>query len=122
VKEVFAVGDQCPFTNTAIETLALDSQLRKTWQHVEAGLSHDLVALIKAYLYAKARCYHGIQGSVQKSFGVRKEHRVSAHLFYAIDRRFGTLNLRQKKFASAGDEVPYFTLFLLPSDFPGLVI
>jgi hypothetical protein len=109
VKEVFAAGNQYPFTNTAIETLALDPQLRKTWQHVGAGLSHDPVALIKAYLYAKARCHHGIQGSAQKSFGVREEHRVSAALFYAIDRRFGTLNLRQQKFASAGDEVPYFT-------------
>ncbi|KAH6691812.1 hypothetical protein BKA61DRAFT_584821 [Leptodontidium sp. MPI-SDFR-AT-0119] len=86
VKEVFAAGNQYPFTNTAIETLALDPQLRKTWQHVGAGLSHDPVALIKAYLYAKARCHYGIQGSAQKSFGLREEHRVSAALFYAIDR------------------------------------
>jgi hypothetical protein len=56
-KEVFAAGNQYPFTNTAIEMLALDPQLRKTWQHVGAGLSHDPVALIKAYLYAKASWY-----------------------------------------------------------------
>ena len=42
VKEVFAAGNQYPFTNAAIETLALDPQLRKTWQHVGAGLSHIL--------------------------------------------------------------------------------
>ena len=40
VKEVFAARNQYPFTNTAIETLALDPQLRKTWQHVRAGLSY----------------------------------------------------------------------------------
>jgi hypothetical protein len=109
VKEVFAAGNQYPFTNTAIETLALDPQLRKTWQHVGAGLSHDPVALIKAYLYAKARCHHGIQGSIQKSFGVREEHRVSAALFNAIDRRLGVLNLRKQRIAPASEELPYTT-------------
>jgi hypothetical protein len=109
VKEVFAAGNQYPFTNTAIETLALDPQLRKTWQHVGAGLSHDPVALIKSYLYAKARCYHGMQGSMQKSFGVREEHRISAALFRAIDRRFDTLNLRLQRIAPARGELPYVT-------------
>ena len=109
VKEVFAAGNQYPFTNTAIETLALDPQLRKTWQHVGAGLSHDPVALMKAYLYAKARCYYGIQGSMQKSFGVREEHRVSVALFNAIDRQLETLNLRQQRIAPASEELPYTT-------------
>jgi hypothetical protein len=30
IKEVFAAGNQYPFTNNAIEILALDPQLRKT--------------------------------------------------------------------------------------------
>ncbi|RKK66775.1 hypothetical protein BFJ69_g15098 [Fusarium oxysporum] len=34
VKEVFAAGNVYPFTNTAIETLALDKKLRKTWELV----------------------------------------------------------------------------------------
>jgi len=109
VKEVFAAGSQYPFTNTAIETLALDPQLRKTWQYVGAGLSHNPVALIKAYLYAKARCHYGIQGSMQKSFGIREEHRVSVALFNAIDRRLERLNLRQQRIAPAGEELPYTT-------------
>jgi hypothetical protein len=61
VKEVFTAGNQYPFTNTAIETLALDSQLRKTWQYVRAGLSYNPVTLIKAYLYTKARRHYRIQ-------------------------------------------------------------
>ncbi|PVH90217.1 hypothetical protein DM02DRAFT_665366 [Periconia macrospinosa] len=32
IKEVFAAGNIYPFTNAAIETLALDPKLRKTWQ------------------------------------------------------------------------------------------
>lgn len=50
-KEVFAAGDRYPFTNQATEGLGLDPELRKTWEHVGAGLSHNPVALIKAYLY-----------------------------------------------------------------------
>ncbi|KAH7378898.1 hypothetical protein BKA64DRAFT_728089 [Cadophora sp. MPI-SDFR-AT-0126] len=53
--------------------------------------------------------YGSVKGSMQKSFGVREEHRVSVDLFHAINRRFGILNLRQQKFASAVDEVSYFT-------------
>jgi hypothetical protein len=109
MKEAFAAGNQYPFTNAAIETLALDPQLRKTWQHVGAGLSHDPIALIKAYLYAKARCHKGIQGSLQKSFGVREEHRVSAALLDAIDCRFRTMNLHQQRIPPAGSELPYVT-------------
>jgi hypothetical protein len=53
VKEVFAAGNIYPFTNTRVETLALDPQLRKTWQTVGGGLSHNPVALNRAYLMIK---------------------------------------------------------------------
>ena len=109
VKEVFAAGNQYPFKNTAIETLALDPQLQKTWQHVGAGLSHDPVALVKAYLYAKARCHYGIRGSAQKSFGVREEYRVSASLLSAIGRRFAALGALEQEPALGQGEQPYFT-------------
>jgi hypothetical protein len=62
---------------------------------------------MKVYLYAKARCYYGIQGLMQKSFGVREEYRISAALFYAIDYRFEILNLRQQRIAPTGNELPY---------------
>ena len=109
MKEVFAAGNQYPFTNTAIETLALDPQLRKTWQHVGAGLSHDPVALMKAYLYAKARCYYGLQGSMQKSFGIREEHRISNALLQVVDSRFRALGLDDQRISLAGDELPFVT-------------
>jgi hypothetical protein len=109
IKEIFAAGDQYPFTNTAIETMALDPQLRKTWQHVGAGLSHNPVALFKAYLYAKNRCYHGIHDSSQKSFGVREEYRVSTALLSAITGRFEERGLHDQELAPPQSEQPYFT-------------
>lgn len=109
LKEVFAAGNQYPFSNAAIETLALDLQLQKTWQHVGAGLSHDPVALIKAYLYAKARCHHGLQGSMQKSFGLREEHRISAALLDSVNYRFEALGLDQQKIDPVGDRLPFVT-------------
>ena len=88
VKEIFAAENAYPFTNTAIETLALDPKLRKTWQHVGAGLSHDPVALVRAYLYTKLRCHYALLGSTQKCFGTREEHRVSRQLFGQMNARF----------------------------------
>jgi hypothetical protein len=46
-------GDIYPFTNAAIDTLALDPQLQKTWKYISGGLSHDPVALMRAYLNIK---------------------------------------------------------------------
>jgi hypothetical protein len=109
VKEVFAAGNQYPFKNTSIETLALDPQLQKTWQHVGAGLSHDPVALMKSYLYAKARCHYGIQGSMKKSFGVREEYRVSTALLDAITGRFEALGLVEQEVGPVEGPRPYIT-------------
>jgi hypothetical protein len=87
-KEIFAAGNIYPFTNSAIESLALDPKLRKTWQLVGKGLSHDPVSLIHAYRYTKQRCHHALQGSSQKSFGTREEHRVSKALLDQIHTEF----------------------------------
>lgn len=88
IKEVFAAGNQYPFTNTAIESLALDPKLRRTWELVGGGLSHNPVALVKAYLYTKLRCHFATEGSMEKSFGIREEHRLSYNLFHALDAQF----------------------------------
>ncbi|PVH90385.1 hypothetical protein DM02DRAFT_547899, partial [Periconia macrospinosa] len=110
IKEIFAAGNVYPFTNAAIETLALDPKLRKTWQHVGAGLSHDPVALIRAYLYTKLRCHYAISGSTQKCFGTREEHRVSKKLFSQIDARIQQRRLDTQLFRSAhGSNQPYYT-------------
>ena len=82
---MFAAGNVDPFTNAAVETLVLDKKLRWTSELAGGDLSHNPVALIKAYMYTKLRCHFALRGSEQKSFGVREEHRVSHELFCAID-------------------------------------
>ncbi|KAF9890020.1 hypothetical protein FE257_006700 [Aspergillus nanangensis] len=64
VKEIFTAGNTYPFTNSGMETLALDPKLRKTWQTVGGGLSHNPIALNRAYLATKQRCYAALQGSM----------------------------------------------------------
>lgn len=109
IKEVFAAGDQYPYANTAIETLALDEKLRRTWTQVGQGQSHHPTALLKAYLHCKDRCYYGFQASQQKSFGTREEHRVSRTLFRAMDCHMRALDMHnQKEWPSI--ERPYVTL------------
>ncbi|KAH7186861.1 hypothetical protein DER44DRAFT_858398 [Fusarium oxysporum] len=110
VKEVFAAGDVYPFTNAAIETLDLDKKLRKTWELVGGGLSHQPAALIKAYLYTKLRCHYALLGSMQKSFGIREEHRVSKELFYAIDNQMRSRELHNKRLIIPTDDgSPYYS-------------
>ncbi|KAH7114164.1 hypothetical protein B0J13DRAFT_630962 [Dactylonectria estremocensis] len=110
VKEVFAAGNAYPFTNTAIETLSLDKKLRKTWELVGGGLSHQPAALIKAYLYTKLRCHYALLGSMQKSFGIREEHRISKDLFYAIDSQMSSRELHDKHLViPTDDSSPYYS-------------
>ncbi|KAB8239978.1 hypothetical protein BDV35DRAFT_386193 [Aspergillus flavus] len=110
VKEVFAAGNVYPFTNPALETLALDPQLRKTWQHVGGGLSHDPVALTRAYLHMKRRCHAALQGSSQKIFGLREEHRVSWDLFRAIHTAMRGRYLHRTRIpGTPGAEAPFYS-------------
>ena len=111
VKEVFAAGDVYPFSNPSLETLALDPQLHKTWQHVGGGLSHDPVALVRAYLNMKQRCHAALQGSYMKVFGLREEHRVSLPLYHAIDQEFRERHLHQSRLPGvlSGRE-PFYSL------------
>ncbi|KAL5366723.1 hypothetical protein BJX96DRAFT_183344 [Aspergillus floccosus] len=113
VKEVFAAGNIYPFTNTAMETLALDPQLRKTWQTVGGGLSHNPIALNRAYLTTKQRCHAALQGSVPKVFGLREEHRVSRALFRQILYEFQTRQQFTTRFLGSGDRVEYY--YALPT-------
>ncbi|KAI1671853.1 hypothetical protein L13192_02712 [Pyrenophora tritici-repentis] len=111
IKEVFAAGNAYPFTNDAIETLALDPKLRKTWQHVGAGLSHSPVALIRAYIYTKLRCHYATTGSMQKSFGTREEHRVSRKLLNEIDAQLKDRNLHTQHFQLEQERnLPHYTV------------
>lgn len=110
VKEIFAAGNVYPFTNTAIETLALDKNSRRTWELVGGGLSHNPAALMKAYLYTKLRCHFALCGSVRKSFGVREEHRVSRDLFRAIDVQFrNRQNHHQRLTSLSSSHAPYYS-------------
>ncbi|KAJ5100164.1 hypothetical protein N7532_007165 [Penicillium argentinense] len=111
VKEVFAAGDVYPFSNPSLETLALDPQLRKTWQYVGGGLSHDPIALMRAYLNIKQRCHAALQGSYMKVFGLREEHRVSFRLFHAIDQELRVRNLHQSRLPGVSSDVePFYSL------------
>lgn len=110
-KEVFAAGDAYPFTNPALDTLALDPQLSKTWQHVGGGLSHNPVALMRAYLHMKQRCHAALQGSYLKVFGFREEHRVSLRLYSAIDQELRHRHLHDTRLPGVPSTVePFYSL------------
>jgi hypothetical protein len=84
-KEVFAAGNHYPFSNPLLEVLALDQEIYRTWQHLGKG-NHDWNTLYRAYIHSKTRCATAIHGSISKSFGIRKEHRVREDLLVEVDQ------------------------------------
>jgi hypothetical protein len=106
IKEPLAAGKQYPFSNPYLDTLALNKQLVEAWQHIGGAMSHRPAALLHAYLHVKARCHAALQGSRQRSFGVRVDHRVTWDLLEQIDevaRRQGWTDL----LLTAPDPAPY---------------
>ncbi|KIX92236.1 uncharacterized protein Z520_11982 [Fonsecaea multimorphosa CBS 102226] len=110
IKEPFAAGKVYPFMNKAIETLALDKSLQRTWELVGGGLSHNPTALIKSYLYTKLRYHFALQGSLKKSSGIRSEHRISGELFHALDAQFRARRRHDQPITFIpGREAPFYS-------------
>jgi hypothetical protein len=79
-KEIFDAAKIFPFQDPALESLALDSQVRASWQHTAGSVNHNPRTLVHSYMSSKARCAAGIAGSMQKSFGTREEYRTTLSL------------------------------------------
>jgi hypothetical protein len=110
IKEVFTAGNIYLFTNPAIKSLALDKKVWKTWELVGGGLSHQPVALIKAYLYTKLQCYFASLGLMAKSFGIREEYWVSRGLFQAMGRHLQSCSLDDQRLVTPiEDSSPYYS-------------
>lgn len=80
LKNVFDAAKTFPFQDPFIESLALDPKLRASWQTVAGAHNHRPATLLQSYLHAKARCHAGLRDSMQKSFGLREEHRMTLPL------------------------------------------
>ncbi|KAJ5091028.1 hypothetical protein N7532_009712 [Penicillium argentinense] len=96
VKEIFAAGNQYPFSNPLLEALALDHVSYQTWQHIGKGF-HDRNTLHRAYIHSKSRCATAIDASIGKSFGTREEHRVREDLLIQINQEFQRRRATQRE-------------------------
>lgn len=84
-KNVLAAADTYLFENPAIANLAIGKHQMALLQRVAGALTVDPKCLLSAYLHCKARCHEALTASLQKSFGIRQEYRVSWKLFELID-------------------------------------
>jgi hypothetical protein len=77
-----------PFHNDGLEEMALDPQIRQGARHAGGNVGRRSLAILeKAYCASKRRTVYALQDSVQKSFGVREEHRIAWPLFQALRGR-----------------------------------
>jgi hypothetical protein len=91
-KEIYDAAKTMPFQDPSIESLALDPHLRRSWQHVGGAETHRPATLVQSYLGSKARCHEGLTRSMQRSFGVREEHRMTLALAYRVRDRLQAMN------------------------------
>src|SRR5205814_10007505 len=84
VKEINDAAKSRPFDNSALESLALDPHIFKTYQSTARSHNHDIHTIEGSYFNSKARVHAGIMDSMQKSFGTREEHRMTLILLQEL--------------------------------------
>lgn len=84
VKEIVDATKRFPFTNDAMEEMALDPQIRRGARQVAGGRRRDERIVELAYLASKRRTRDALTASRRKSFGIREEHRITWALFIAL--------------------------------------
>jgi len=84
VKGLYDATKRFPFSNDAIEELALDPQIRSVARRVAGGHRHDAKILEAGCLASKRRNGRALQDSRRKSFGICQGHRVCWNLFLKL--------------------------------------
>ncbi|RPA90169.1 hypothetical protein L873DRAFT_1821642 [Choiromyces venosus 120613-1] len=93
-KEVFDAAKVYPFQNKALEGLAVDPNLKGTWQEIDGRMKENFGCIKSAYLASKRRALESISACSQNSYGTRQEHRVNLLLLTAMSRQFELLQNR----------------------------
>ena len=106
-KEIFDANKTYPFVDQFLESLALDPKLRSSWQSVAGSHNHRLTTLLQSYLHSKARCAAGLKASMQKSFGVREEHRMTLALARRLRERLQAMGMWDVVIPGTSEPKPY---------------
>ncbi len=109
-KELFDAAKTYPFHDPSLESLALDPHLRKTWQHVGGSQNHNPQTLLANYFAGKARCHNALIKSMNRSFGVREEHRMTLTLAREVRHRLQNLNKWDVQIYDETQPRPYWQL------------
>lgn len=91
-KNIVAAANTNAFQNKDIPNIAIGKSQIDQLQRLAGTLSVDVQCLIRAYLHCKTRCHQALTASVEKSFGLRQEYRISWSLFLRIDAEMSRLN------------------------------
>ena len=83
-KEALDAAKTYPFANIGLEELALDPKIRRTFANAAESTPRSVEVLQRAYAHCKVRLSKSTMHSVNKSFGVREEYRITLRLFLAI--------------------------------------
>ena len=106
-KGIFAAGSTYPFANHALDTLALDAGLVRSWQHIGQAVSHSPQAILRAYVHAKTRCHTALSSYGNNSYGTCEEYRVKGFLLREVNRIM-TARAEPRETMPMENEKPFF--------------
>ncbi|KIV98358.1 uncharacterized protein PV09_09804 [Verruconis gallopava] len=86
-KEIGDATKKFPFENDGLEEMALDRQIRKGAKQAMGGRRREAKVIERAYCASKRRTQVALTDSMNKSFGIREEHRVKWSLFLGLMAR-----------------------------------
>jgi hypothetical protein len=109
IKEMTDAAQSHPFDNSGLESLALDRDIFKTFQSTARSHNHHIGVIRDSYLHSKARVHASLEGSMQKSFGTREEHRMSLTLLRQLIDSWKATGVYDQRI-QLGHRVPFYTI------------
>ena len=75
-----------PFSDVALEGLALDDNMQKLIQHIpgHGGSRWSKTKVENSYIHSKARIYQSLSDSEFQCYGTREEHRISLRFWHKL--------------------------------------
>ncbi|KAF2628000.1 hypothetical protein BU25DRAFT_299317, partial [Macroventuria anomochaeta] len=84
IKTPFDTSKAYIFQQDAVENLALDPGYIRSLQQEGGGITFSQAVCEKAYLHMKQRAHVNLRDNLQRSYGIREEHRISLTMMEEI--------------------------------------
>ncbi|KAF2622933.1 hypothetical protein BU25DRAFT_451613 [Macroventuria anomochaeta] len=108
IKTPFDTSKAYIFQQDALENLALDPGYIHSLQQEGGGITFSKAVCEKAYLHMKQRAHVNLRDNLQRSYGIREEHRISLTMMEEIESQWTQQDLYSISEDSPSAPLPYY--------------